>query len=451
MQGQTNVPASNVNAADASETVVLSGVDLIFSMITLLVLTAFITSLLKWIAILYRGTRFFGDHALVPVRPRPRPYWNPALFIFFFGVLIVASLLFNQWVTLAGWDVKPAKPIASEIVEDLTLADPLESPVPITSDRLADGSTPDAGDSGVADGSSLAMPAISIVQLLLSSAAMLTATVVTLLLAQVFRPQLPWSESGDGSVPRERPRIGCLPGRGDVVLGFQAAWLILPPTMLLMGLVSVMQKYSHPVLDALKPTGPDAAPDYTIFAALFFTTAIITPLVEEFWFRGLLQGGLQRLADMTAGSGAGGSLGTAGSAALPAAMPADMLLDRIDESSEQHEEGMLGTGIDDPYASPRELDRLAARPVNSLSPREREQDLDTRSDWTPTAVWPIVVTSVVFAVMHWGQGLAPIPLFFLSLGLGYLYRQTGSLVPPIVVHFILNGFTMSVTLLQLLR
>jgi membrane protease YdiL (CAAX protease family) len=75
---------------------------------------------------------------------------------------------------------------------------------------------------------------------------------------------------------------------------------------------------------------------------------------------------------------------------------------------------------------------------------------ETRNDWTPTAIWPIVVASIVFALMHWGQGLAPIPLFFLSCALGYLYRQTGSLVPSIIVHFVLNGFTMCVTLLQLL-
>src|SRR5690606_35129689 len=90
---------------------------------------------------------------------------------------------------------------------------------------------------------------------------------------------------------------------------------------------------------------------------------------------------------------------------------------------------------EDPYASPREVQSTAGPPLNQSSPREIERDLDTRSDWTPTAVWPIVITSLVFAVMHWGQGLAPIPLFFLSLGLGYLYRQTGSLVPSIVVHF----------------
>jgi membrane protease YdiL (CAAX protease family) len=44
--------------------------------------------------------------------------------------------------------------------------------------------------------------------------------------------------------------------------------------------------------------------------------------------------------------------------------------------------------------------------------------------------------------MHLGQGAAPIPLFFFSLGVGYLYRQTGRLWPCIIVHFLLNAFSM---------
>ena len=68
--------------------------------------------------------------------------------------------------------------------------------------------------------------------------------------------------------------------------------------------------------------------------------------------------------------------------------------------------------------------------------------------WRPQAWWPIGVTSLLFALMHVGQGAAPIPLFLLSVGLGYLYRQTGSLTAPIVVHMVLNGMTLTVALLR---
>lgn len=62
--------------------------------------------------------------------------------------------------------------------------------------------------------------------------------------------------------------------------------------------------------------------------------------------------------------------------------------------------------------------------------------------WRPSSFWPIAATSLIFSMMHLGQGAAPIPLFLLSVGLGYLYRQTGSLTAPIVVHMVLNGMTL---------
>lgn len=65
------------------------------------------------------------------------------------------------------------------------------------------------------------------------------------------------------------------------------------------------------------------------------------------------------------------------------------------------------------------------------------------SQWQPRALWPILISSFIFAMMHFpGQGAAPIPIFVLSVGLGYLYRQTGSLTPPIIVHVILNSITL---------
>ena len=70
------------------------------------------------------------------------------------------------------------------------------------------------------------------------------------------------------------------------------------------------------------------------------------------------------------------------------------------------------------------------------------------SAWRPVAVWPVYVTSFVFALLHLGQGAAWIPLFLLSLGLGYLYRQTGRIGPSLVVHMVLNGITMSIAILQ---
>jgi membrane protease YdiL (CAAX protease family) len=50
---------------------------------------------------------------------------------------------------------------------------------------------------------------------------------------------------------------------------------------------------------------------------------------------------------------------------------------------------------------------------------------------------------------HYGQGLAPIPLFVLAIGLGYIYEKTGRLWPCIVVHGLLNLLTFVVLVAQL--
>ena len=64
-------------------------------------------------------------------------------------------------------------------------------------------------------------------------------------------------------------------------------------------------------------------------------------------------------------------------------------------------------------------------------------------------VWPAIVTSsLLFSVMHLDAWPAPIPLFVLSLFLGYLAYRTTSLVAPIVLHATFNGVSMLILLVQ---
>ncbi len=59
----------------------------------------------------------------------------------------------------------------------------------------------------------------------------------------------------------------------------------------------------------------------------------------------------------------------------------------------------------------------------------------------PAGTAPVVLSSALFAVLHAGQGPAPVPLFFLALVLGYLYHQTHRIWPSLVVHAGLNALT----------
>jgi membrane protease YdiL (CAAX protease family) len=55
----------------------------------------------------------------------------------------------------------------------------------------------------------------------------------------------------------------------------------------------------------------------------------------------------------------------------------------------------------------------------------------------------IVLSSLVFALMHVSHGPDVVPLFFFALALGYLYQQTHRVWPSLVVHICLNACTLA--------
>jgi len=63
-------------------------------------------------------------------------------------------------------------------------------------------------------------------------------------------------------------------------------------------------------------------------------------------------------------------------------------------------------------------------------------------------VMAIVLSSLAFAAAHVGQGMAWVPLFFFGLVVGYLARQTGSIVPGIILHGLFNAVSVALVLLQ---
>lgn len=443
-----------IEVAESIEVAEMGSLEWLLVGVSLLILFAFVSSFIKWIALLRNGKRPFGANALVPVSSRPRPYWNAGHFLMFYGFVLLFSVLMSVGAGALGYlDLDALRNAqVQEGTEDAGASDFTmielgegedDSVVPAKS-NTAEVTTSESVAGGLADPPPVEAvvpesPTISVPQLLISSFAMLFATLATMGLLVLMRPRNPYlSSSGvDGFSNRIRfaiPGFGWVPSFRLIGLGLVAAWLILPPTMLMMGAVSALQEYSHPVLDALKPSDSDAGPNFAIFAALFFTTAIVTPVVEEFWFRGLLQGGLQRLADARTDAINWGMTRSS----IPAETIPEETMPPLNEAG-------------DPFQPPQpDAGFVKEVPVTSAG-LANVADPATRSDWIPNAIWPLVVASLLFALMHWGQGLAPIPLFFLSLGLGYLYRQTGSLIPSIVVHFVLNGFTMSATFLEMLR
>ncbi|MEI6240858.1 MAG: CPBP family intramembrane glutamic endopeptidase [Planctomycetia bacterium] len=60
----------------------------------------------------------------------------------------------------------------------------------------------------------------------------------------------------------------------------------------------------------------------------------------------------------------------------------------------------------------------------------------------------ITGSAFAFALAHLGQGLAWVPLVGLGLVLGWLARQTGSIVPGILAHALFNAVSVVLVLLQ---
>ena len=324
----------------------------IFYFLNGLVLIAFVASGVFWSVRLFRSLNAIGTGPLVPLEQQNYPAWNLSAFLVMFGGQIVAIVSLMYGFRALGW---------------------IDAPPP-----------------GAEGGS------ISLGMLISNSLGGLIAMAGTVAyLSQQSRP----SEFG-------------FAGKGaDVLLGLKAAVWFLPPVMLISAAATMLIEYEHPVLEKLaESAGP------MTFVALFIGTAFVAPVVEEFLFRVLLQGGLQKLFDG----------------------PIEESPDEDLSDSQSMQAAEPGTDLADAYKPPATL-----LPTSPVSLHNLFVSQPGRF-WMPRAFLPIVLTSIAFAAMHIGQGAAFIPLFFLSLGLGYLYQRTGRITASLIVHLVLNALTMCV-------
>jgi membrane protease YdiL (CAAX protease family) len=170
-----------------------------------------------------------------------------------------------------------------------------------------------------------------------------------------------------------------------------SALLIIPPVWLIQVIAVQFIDYTHPTLDSL-------IENFTFRSAVFswIAAVAVAPVAEEFFFRGVIQGWLQRVFD--------------------------------------HDE-------------PKEIWFSGGQPDPNLA-RDLQKEFPVQKllrFWSP-----ILITSLAFAAVHAEQGPAPIPLFFLSMGIGYVFRKTGSFWPCVVVHLVLNSISMIVLTLTIL-
>ncbi len=198
----------------------------------------------------------------------------------------------------------------------------------------------------------------------------------------------------------------------DVALGAKAFFMLALPVLTLQGILTRWWYPSqHPLVEMLRES-----PDSSLFVTSVFVAVLVAPVAEEFFFRVLLQGWLEK--------------STTSLAQLFKTMP----------------QVKYANGIRSRASEPHVVEMGAGRDASSTSD---EVYLAEVVEEPPPPYWPMFVSAAVFALLHYSHGPDPIPLFFLAIGLGYLYRQTHRIMPCITVHFLLNALSMTMLWLEL--
>jgi membrane protease YdiL (CAAX protease family) len=186
----------------------------------------------------------------------------------------------------------------------------------------------------------------------------------------------------------------------DIRIG-AIAWLaaLAPVYCTQLALVLIFgQPEGHPLINMLES---ESSP--LLFVAAFLAAVVVAPLCEEVLFRLLLQGWLEKWEDMRLRQ----------AQADPTA-PDERTIQAWSETMETSVEPLLLTG-------PAHSGGVAGLPYG----------------WTP-----IVLSSLLFALAHFGYGPDPIPLFLLALILGYVYQRTHRIVPSMVAHALFNSMSL---------
>jgi membrane protease YdiL (CAAX protease family) len=208
----------------------------------------------------------------------------------------------------------------------------------------------------------------------------------------------------------------------DLKTGAGAFAAAVVPIFLVQAVLVHFWKSKHPLISLLE----HGASGWMI-ALVIVSAAIVAPVVEEFLFRLVLQGALEA-AEWWAASQAQVESSNSGQAAPDL----DNSPETLETSSETALEGATAASVEDRVF----LNSKDATPLARVLPRSMVWGL-------PAGVWPVTITSTLFALLHAGHGPDPIPLLLLALVLGYLYRQTHRLAPCIVLHALLNSLSLT--------
>ncbi len=226
--------------------------------------------------------------------------------------------------------------------------------------------------------------------------------------------------------------------RQQVVVGVVAILLLMPLVYAAQGVAMRVlgpfdEQFQHPLQQMLQK---QFSVEVAVLALV--SAAVLAPFFEEMMFRGIFQSWLINLLDR-----ASGRSHRPGFERSDSVQPISSQLESPPlESVSEIEDGRAPAFWTEDLAH-EETDR---HPSTEEWPRRHVEEsvpIQTLPEpYPPSPVcvaFAIVITSLIFAGLHAGQWPAPIPIFVLSLGLGFIYHRTGSVLAAICMHALFNG------------
>jgi membrane protease YdiL (CAAX protease family) len=233
----------------------------------------------------------------------------------------------------------------------------------------------------------------------------------------------------------------------DAKLGAAAFCALAIPTYLLHILLTQFWKSAHPLIESLRDQ-----PEPQFLAIVFFIAVVSAPLTEEFIFRVLFQGWLERMFDPWESMKPNFFLTLlVGERAQPVGTATEIVAAQLAQPSEGAPTEVIQAELARPAVE--EPIYLGPPPPVSASwsgrhapplPQGDVKHLPNQPIFDPwlTDILSISISAGVFALMHYSHGPDWVSLLILAAGLGYLYRRTHRMMPSLTVHFLLNSMSM---------
>lgn len=204
----------------------------------------------------------------------------------------------------------------------------------------------------------------------------------------------------------------------NILIGFVVGIASLAPVRLMQGWLMYLAgkqelDSDHPLVRALR----EHPPGVMAMLAASLMAVVIAPICEEITFRLLLQGWLEKWQYFKTKCAHVNSLAD------------EPMHEPVQSVSEMH--------IQTVDSNPIDVQDDLTLPIIDIPPRHGLAGL-------PFGLIPIMTSSLLFGLAHFGYGPDPIPLFLLAVMLGYVYYRTHSIVPSIIAHALFNSFTMLV-------